>query len=65
MAAEIDNGMVLLDILKSVTRIEAMLCKDKEEEEDKEEDGGEQAPSVPDPEIQSFLLENLDSLPGL
>lgn len=50
----ITNDTVLLDILKSVTRIEGMLAADEKE------DTGEKEDSVPaDPELFSVVLENL------
>ena len=59
MAGEIDTGVVLLDILKSVTRIEAMLSAD--EKEDKAEDTGAESP---DPELFSTVLEHVGD-PGM
>lgn len=50
----ITNDTVLLDILKGVTRIEAMLQEDKKEDVEEEKDSSE----VPnDPELFSTVLE--------
>ena len=60
----ITNDTVLLDILKSVTRIEGMLAAD--EKEDKSCEGeGELPTESPDPELFSVVLETLPDFPNL
>lgn len=57
-AMAINNDTVLLDILKSVTRIESMLEKDVADEGEARETPTE----PPDPELFSAVLETLPDL---
>lgn len=60
----ITNDTVLLDILKSVTRIEGMLAADEKEDKNCEGEGELPAES-PDPELFSVVLETLPDFPNL